>query len=120
MADNICRRWEIWQDYQTNGQMSFFDQTVNNEYIDSNKLKIMVENHFKKYVNETQITIGIAEFYTKNGAICPSKDINNIISEFERLGKVSIRRHPSMTPNGRKTKFLTEDSKRKAFLRWIL
>ena len=119
MADNICKRWEMWQDYQTGGQISLFDQTVNNEYIDSSKLKTMVENHFKKYTIETQITVAIAEFFTENGVVCPSKDINNILSEFEEIGKLFIRRHPGLTPSGKKTKFMIESSKRKVFLRWV-
>lgn len=119
MADNICKRWEMWQDYQNSGQISLFEQTVNNEYIDSSKLKNMVENHFKRYVTEIQITIAIAEFFTENGVVCPSKDINNILSEFEKLGKLSIRRQPNVTLSGRQTKFMTESSKHKVFLRWL-
>lgn len=118
MADNISKRWEMWQDYQSSGQISLFDQTVNNEYIDSIELKNMVENHFKKYVIEKQITVAIAEFFTENGVVCSSKDINNILSAFEKLGKISVRRQPSVTPGGKKTKFLTESSKHKVFLRW--
>lgn len=119
MADNICKRWEALRNIQTGGQMSLFEQTYDNKYIDNSELQILLENHFKHYDKEVSHTVAIAEFFTKNGAISPTKDINKILRLFEKDGKLFIRRNPSKTDKGKNTTFMTNNAKQKVFLRWM-
>lgn len=119
MADNICKRWEAMREIQTCGQISLFEQTVNNEYIDDKSLSDLVETHFKKYKTDISLTKALAEFFTANGAICPSKDICKKLSNYEKEGIIQISRTPSITKKGKPSTFMSEKTnKQVVLLRW--
>lgn len=118
MADNICKRWEAIRDIQTSGQISFFEPNYNNQYFSNIEIENIVEEHFNNYRKNIALNIALAEFYTRNGAICSSKQLTDCLKEFEKRGQIVITRFPDKTSIGNKSKFMTESNKQKVFLRW--
>lgn len=46
MADNIYNRWELLKDIQNNGQLPLFQVTLNNQFVDDQKVTEYVIEHF--------------------------------------------------------------------------
>ena len=118
MADNICKRWEDMRDIQTGGQLSLFEQNYNNQYVSNQEIENIIEKHYQQYKRDVSLNESMAEFFTANGAISTSKEITNYLKEFEKRNKLIVTRHPALTQNGKKTKFMTEGHGNKVLLRW--
>ena len=118
MADNICSRWEALQDIQTSGQLSFFEETYDNETIDDSEICSKVIEHFSTVKKDSSLNECLADFYTKNGAICPSKKIKEILKELEKSKKIIITRTPSVLLSGNPSRFMDEKKWQQVFVRW--
>ena len=81
MADNICNRWELMKQLQTGGQMSFFQETVDNQIISEGEIQNNVIEHFSQCYSWTSLNEALAVFFVKYGAICKSGDIAKILKK---------------------------------------
>lgn len=120
MADNICGCWELMRDIQTCGQLSFFDENIENEIVDEMDIEIKLIDILKNSNSDMRLNSLLAEFYMKFGAICPSKQIKDILKRFEKEGKIKVFRNPELTLRNKKpTTFFSDDNGKKTKLRWI-
>lgn len=121
MADNICNRWQLMKDIQTFGQMSLFNEDINNNIIDDDELHNKVETHLKKYTYFERLNNIMADFYMIYGPICPTKDIKNVYKQLEKQGYIMVIREPKLTETKKQpSKFYADDNGKMTKLRWIL
>lgn len=118
MVENICNRWELLQDIQNSGQLTFFTENVNNEILNSKDLENKVISHFSKYNNLISLDEAVAKFFVYNGIICSRKDVTNILKKLEKSEKLFISRIPNTTKNEKPSTFMQESKDKKAFIKW--
>ena len=118
MADNIYNRWERLKDIQNRGQMTLFQETVNNQIIDENGIEKYVLEHFTQISSFISLTEAQAQFYVKNGVICKTSDIVNVLKKFEKEKKLEVMRKPNLTKNGKPSTFMTESRGKIVLVRW--
>ncbi len=119
MVDNICSRWEAWQDVQSGGQFTLFQEDVNNQSVDEDVIRQKVEDHYSQFFEYTSLNESMAQFFMKYGPICKTKDIRDALKDLEGHGKLQVLRDPAVTGTGRPSKFMEEKTnKQKVSLRW--
>ena len=118
MVDNICNRWELLRDMQNSGQLTFFNENVNNEILNDKELESKVISHFSQYNDFISLDIAVAKFFVNNGVMCSRKDVANVLLKLEKNGKVVISRTPNTTKNGRPSTFMQESKDKKAYIKW--
>ncbi len=118
MADNIQDRWQYMRDIQSYGQLSLFEETPENEYIDDKELIEKVVDHISTFTVAERLNRIIADFYTVNGPICKTGTIKNIYRNLELAGKIEVFREPPVTGTGRVPKFFADEKGKKTELRW--
>jgi three-Cys-motif partner protein len=119
MADNICTRWESWQNIQAGKEPGLFEEDSENNFVDSNRIQKDVLSMIPLLKADTQINVFLAEFFTKHGPYCKSGAVNDLIKDLEKEHKVSIRRNPDKTPTGKQSTFLSFDNEKQAYIRSI-
>lgn len=118
MVDNICKRWEVWQNHQSAGQISMFDEDVNNQIIDKDDIRKKVIEHYKQFSMSASLNKTLAQFFTEYGIICKKKDVIEILKDFENKSYISVIRNPERTSTGKPSKFMEEKNNQTVQLRW--
>lgn len=119
MVDNICSRWEAWQDVQSGGQFTLFPEDVNNQSVDEDEIRRKVEDYYSQYSEYTSLNESMAQFFMKHGPICKTKEIRDALKDLEGRGRLQVLRDPAVTGTGRPSKFMEEKTnKQKVSLRW--
>jgi len=95
MAENISRQKDkLFVDIQGKGQLSLFDETIENEYINTTEIKEKI----LQFLNQDYyITSFIADFFNYHGMICKVTDLRNALKELEEQKKIIVTRIPSVT-----------------------
>lgn len=119
MADNICNRWELMKQLQTGGQMSLFQEDVNNQIIDESEIRNSVIDHFSQCSSWTSLNEALAVFFVKYGAICKSGDIAKVLKKMEKENRLEVMRNPSLTEKGKPTTFMTEGHGKTVSVKWV-
>lgn len=119
MADNICNRWELMQQIQTGGQLSLFQETVENQIIDTTEIQNDVVAHFSQCYNWTSLNEALAVFFMKYGAICKSGEIAKILKKLEKEKRLEVMRNPSLTEKGKPSTFMTEGHGKTVSVKWV-
>lgn len=120
MADNICNRWELMKQIQTGGQMSLFQETVDNKIIDETELQNYVIEHFLQCDTWTSLTVAEAVFFVKYGAICKSGEIAKILKTLEKEGRLAVDRNPAFSEKTKRpTSFMTEGHGQTVSVKWV-
>lgn len=105
MADNVFKRTDyLVVDIQRRGQISLFEQSPDNEYVDMDlleqKMMLLLDNSNGAMI---QLTNLLAEFFDKYGVICSTKhlctDSDSALKRMEKTGKIEVIRTDS---NGNK------------------
>jgi hypothetical protein len=120
MADNICNRWELMKQLQTGGQLSFFQETVDNQIIDESEIQANVVDHFSQCGNWTSLNEALAVFFVKYGAICKSGDIAKILKKLENDKRLNVMRNPKVTKTGKPSTFMTEGHGQTLSVKWVM
>ena len=119
MVDNICNRWEALRDIQTEGQLSIFQEDVNNQNFDLSEIRDRIAGHYSTIPGWVPLNVSLAQFFIKHGPICKTKDVKEVLKELENAGKIQVLRCPALTSTGRPSKFMEEKTnKQKVSLRW--
>lgn len=118
MVDNICNRWEAWQNVQSGGQMSLFQEDPNNQIINEADIESKMVEHFSQCKSWTSLNESMSVFFMKYGPICKTKVIRDLLKKFEKDGRLLIARNPKTTDKGKPARFMEENSKKKVSLRW--
>ncbi|MFQ7245451.1 MAG: three-Cys-motif partner protein TcmP [[Eubacterium] siraeum] len=119
MADNICNRWELMRQIQTGGQLSLFQETVDNQIIDETEIQNDVIEHFSQCYNWTSLNEALAVFFMKYGAICKSGEIAKILKKLEKEKRLEVMRTPSLTEKGKPSTFMTEGHGKTVSVKWV-
>lgn len=121
MVDNINNRWQLMKDIQTHGQLSLFEEDINNNIIDDNELMIKLRAHLSNYKNPEHADIILAEFFMKYGAICSCKHIRDKYKILEKEKAIEVFRNPPYTNFYNKpSTFFTENRNQKVTIRYLL
>jgi len=124
MADNISRRTDkLVIDVQRGGQLSFFPETTDNDFINDSLLKEKVCNLLKEKNDFTRLNEILADFYNENDVICNSKKLcsgkkGSIFKELENDGLIQVKREPKFNKKSKPTKFWQENGYNKVYLKW--
>ena len=113
MADNICRREKKLQDIQLGGQQILFSLDYENKNFCE-----MIQKYLSTIHSLESLSKIMADFFTKYGVLCNSKDVEAVIKYLDNTGKLEIVRKPDKTKKGTPTKFYTEDKGRTVELKW--
>lgn len=119
MVDNICNRWELLQQLQTDGQMSLWAEDINNQVINETNIENKIIAHFSQYNKSTSLSIALAAFFVKYGVICSTGDVMKVLKKFEKDGRISVKRNPSITKTGKPTAFMQEGKGKTVFVKWV-
>ena len=119
MVDNICNRWESWQNVQNGGQFTLFQEDINNHSVDAADIRRKVAEHYSQYSGWMSLNVSMAQFFMKYGPICKTKDVKDAVKDLEVRGRLQVVRDPAVTGTGRPSKFMEEkNNKQKVSLRW--
>ncbi len=119
MVDNIWNRWEAWQNVQSGGQLTLFQEDPNNQVVDDQDIERKVTDHFRQYKNWISLYDALAIFFMKYGPVCSTSKVKNVLKELEKKGTLEVHRYPAYTSNNnRKSSFMSEDKNHKVSVRW--
>lgn len=119
MVDNICKRWEAWQNIQSGGQFSLFKEDVNNQNIDEEDIRQKIAEYYSQVLELTSLNVSMAQFFMRYGPICKTTDVKNVLRALETQGNIQVVRIPALTAGGKPTKFMDErTNKQKVSVRW--
>lgn len=119
MVDNIFGRWEFMQDIQRGGQLSLFEENVENETIDEEDVRQKVINYLSRLSSFNRMNPIMADFYSTYGVICRTKTVKAIFNDLEKSGKLIVKRTPETTEKGRASAFFADEKGKVTELRWI-
>jgi three-Cys-motif partner protein len=113
MADNIAKRTDrLFVDIQNFGQMSLFEQTVENEVIDGSVLESNVKQLLSTANGYVRLNKFLADFYNEFGVLCDSSRLssgkNSVLRTFEDNNAIDVIREPKTTPTGKTSTFWSE------------
>ncbi len=121
MADNMQRRKdELFFNVRKLQQPSIFDvspaytSSTEGIFYSYEEIKQILKKYIQECAEETRYTVFVADFCNKYGLICDFKMMQEILSEMETEGYISIVRDPALTAFGKKSTFWEDnDSKGK-------
>lgn len=120
MADNICNRWELLKDIQSDGQLTLFQEDFNNRIIDETTIRERVVEHFSQCSEWTSLTETEAIFFVKYGAICKSGEIARVLKALEKEGILAVDRNPAFSEKTKRpTTFMTEGHDQTVSVKWV-
>lgn len=103
MNDNMCNRFDDLLKLQKGGYGSLFQENFENEFITSEDIKKniigLLTYDFRNYYEI------IIEYISKYG-IMKTKILNDVLKELESSNLIIVKRVPSLTPTGKKAKFI--------------
>lgn len=119
MVDNICKRWEAWQDIQSGGQVSFIAEDPNNHTVTPEDIEQYTMEHFQQCKNWTFLYDALAIFFMKYGPLCSTGSVKKVLKDLEKKGMLQVLRNPEYTSNGkRKSMFMSEEKNQRVSVRW--
>lgn len=120
MVDNICNRWESWQNIQSGGQQFFFIEDPNNHTVMPEDIEQYTIKHFRQFKNCISLHNALALFFMEYGPLCSTGTVKKVLKDLEKKGRLQILRDPEYTSNGeRKTSFMSEDKNQRVSVRWL-
>lgn len=118
MVENIFGRWELMQDIQRGGQLSLFEENVENETIDEKEIRCKVIEYISKISSFKRMNPIMADFYSTYGVICRTKTVKSIFKDLEKSGQLIVKRTPKTTVKGRPSTFFADEKGNITELRW--
>ena len=117
MADNIAKRTDrLFVEIQNAGQLSMLTQNSENEIVDDSEISTKLIRSINTLDKFTPLSEFLAEFYNKHGVLCPTSQLVNMMKSFED-SIIEVCRNPEKTDKGKPSKFWTEASGKKLYLR---
>ena len=118
MVDNIFGRWEFMQDIQRGGQMSWFEDNVENQAIDEKDIRKKVISLLSDIKSFRRMNPIMADFYSTYGVVCRTQTVKAIFKDLEKSGQLIVRRIPDKTNTGRISAFFSDEKGKITELRW--
>ena len=117
MVDNIYNRWQALIEMQHYGQLSLFQESYDNEIVDTRDIEEKAKTFFSKFKQPVSLHEALANFFVEYGAICSTSDIKKIIKNWENTGTFEIIRTPKTTAKGAPATFMTEGRNQTVLIR---
>ncbi len=113
MADNMLMRSDEQRLNNNEGQLVLFDYDCNDNILNNDELK----NNLLTVLSTDFVRLNdvIAKYYVKYGIQCKSKQLVQCIKDLNNL--IEIKRDPEYTTKGKLSRFYSDDSKNKFWLR---
>lgn len=111
------RKETLLSDLQRDGQMSLFNENVENEIIDFHKLESRFRDHVLSYSVNTPDNEVLAQFVVREGVSCSLGDLRNVLREMELSGQIVLTRDPAHTKTGGVSKFMSSGSGKRLTIR---
>lgn len=118
MNDNMCKRWEALENIQNKGQMTIFQEDVENNSIDEDVLYNELYNFIKEHPIFIDINVFHAQFFIKSGVRYTSSQIVKQLKKMEEKKLIEVKRTPSLTARGKASSFWTASNKNSIRIRW--
>ena len=115
MADNMFGKWQILQEMQRQGQGTLFEEDFNNSIINEAEVQKTILSHVAKN-EKILLEEFIAGYFMENGIICSTKNIKNVLHDFESKQKIKIHRTPEYTKTGKKSTFMESNNNQKVYI----
>jgi len=117
MADNIAKRTDrLFVEIQDAGQLSLMPQSAENEIISDSDIADKLMSYLNTLRELTPFSEFLAEFYNRHGVLCPTSRLTGILKPLEGT-QIEVQRNPEKTGTGKPSKFWTETSSQKLWLR---
>jgi len=117
MVDNIAKRTDrLFVEIQSAGQLSLLSQNSENEIIDEGEIATKLTESLISLYEFKSFNEFMAEFYTQYGVLCSTSKLSDVLKSLEGAS-IEVRRNPENTKTGKPSKFWTEASKQKLWLR---
>lgn len=122
MADNIAKRTDrLVVETQSGGQMSFLQQTAENETVSEDMLMEKVKELLESTTSYTRLNQFLANFYNQYGVLCDLSRLSSgrngsILKTLEKARYIDVQREPPYTDKGKPSTFWQEQ-KGKIYLR---
>ena len=117
MNDNMCERWQVIERQQSLGQISLFEENVENDIIDQNYLNTFLTNRVKGLKEYVGLREFLASLFMDIGICYKSRDIIKQLKIFEKANKISVKRTPAITDTGKISSFWNESHGHKVEIR---
>lgn len=117
MYENMVNQKHALLAMQSHGQMSLFEESVENEFVDLDNVRQGLLNLINTLDEFTPLNNVLASFLVESGIICPLKTIREILCTFEQSGKIKMIRDPAKTKHGNKTSFMNVRAGQQIFVR---
>ncbi len=118
MADNMASRSdELFIDIQQCGQLSLFDQNIENEIISKPEIREKMTAFLMNFSNGLTVDKLLASFYTEHGVLCKSGVIKSIWKDMEDSGEIQVTREPKLTEGNHPSRTFTESKKQRVTIR---
>lgn len=118
MVDNIYNRWQALKNIQDQGQMCLFEESFDNEIIDTNMIEGKMKSFFPQYNRFVSLSDFLADFFVEYGAICSTGTVRDILKKWEKQGVIEIHRNPEKTSTGKPATYMIEGAGKSVSLRW--
>ena len=117
MYENICKRWQVLDEKQSGGQISFFDNTIEDDIVNLEDIFNKMKIHLQKYNFDTSLNRVLAEFFSEHGVLSQKTEIMQILQKLEKNESIIVTRNPATTNYGKPTTFFTETPKQQIKIR---
>lgn len=118
MADNMASRSDqLFTDIQQRGQMSFLDQTLENDVINRSQIYEKMNTFLQKFPNGMTADKLLASFYTEYGVLCKSGILKTIWRDMESNKEINVLRNPDVTDGNRPSRTFTESKNQTVLIR---
>ena len=114
MAENISRQTDkLVVEIQSKGQPSLFEESVENEIIDLQEIKIKL---LTILTLEVHLKTLIVTFFNRFGMICKVSDVIDALKELEKELKIQIKRIPAYTKHNKESRFWEEKNEKQLLI----
>ncbi len=119
MIENMGKRQEAMKYLQRGVQSTLFDEDVENNIIDLEQVENNVVNALKQNCTvDTALNEFLCNFFVEHGLICNKKDVIDILKKLEKSKKITVKRDPASTKDGKPKTSYTQDRKQYVGIRW--
>lgn len=108
----------IFIDIQQQGQLSLFNQNLENEFINEKEIRDKMASFLKNFPQGIMADRLLASFYTTYGVLCKSGVIKNIWKSMEDDKEILVERVPSVTAGGTRPSRTFTESKNQRVTIW--
>lgn len=119
MIENMGKRQEAMKCLQRGVQSTLFNEDVENRIIDLEQVEDDVVKALKQNCTvNTALNEFLCNFFVEKGLVCNKKDVIDVLKKLERSKKITVKRDPAYTKDGKPKTSYTQDKKQYVGIKW--